>query len=173
MDQMTKTESKTKNLWKTVVGVIFAKAAELVYPPDIYCLACGKPMDPGHVYSLCEDCLNEITWADRKTCLESETADIPGEFNDPFIIIQGFGMECNDVRACFGKNIGEIERIRYHQMHVFDKRRHFAESFQNIGTECQVRHEMPVHDIEVKPFGTALIEFLYLLVHVAVIQRQY
>ena len=68
MDQMTKTESKTKNLWKTVVGVIFAKAAELVYPPDIYCLACGKPMDPGHVYSLCEDCLNEITWADRKTC---------------------------------------------------------------------------------------------------------
>lgn len=40
----------------------------LVYPPDIYCLACGRPVDPGHVYSLCEDCLNEITWADRKTC---------------------------------------------------------------------------------------------------------
>lgn len=50
--------------WKKVL----AKAYSLVYPPDIYCLSCGKAVDPGHVYSLCEDCLNEIVWADRKNC---------------------------------------------------------------------------------------------------------
>ena len=40
----------------------------LIYPPDIYCLSCGKPVDPGHAYSLCEECLNRITWANRKNC---------------------------------------------------------------------------------------------------------
>ena len=59
---------KPENKWRTIFSNLNSRAAALIYPPDIYCLSCGKPMDPGHVYSLCEDCLNEITWANRNTC---------------------------------------------------------------------------------------------------------
>lgn len=59
---------KTDPKWKMLAEKISSAAFSLIYPPDIYCPACGRPVDPGHVYSLCEDCLNEITWADRKTC---------------------------------------------------------------------------------------------------------
>ena len=59
---------KKDNKWEKSFNQVVSAVASLIYPPDIYCLACGRPIDPGHVYSLCEDCLNEITWANRKTC---------------------------------------------------------------------------------------------------------
>ena len=59
---------KPDSRWRRISGRIMSSAVSLVYPLDIYCLACGRPLDPGHLYSLCEDCLNEITWANRKTC---------------------------------------------------------------------------------------------------------
>lgn len=59
---------KPDKKWRKYAEKMFSISASLVYPPDIYCLSCGRPVDPGHVYSLCEECLNAITWADRKTC---------------------------------------------------------------------------------------------------------
>lgn len=41
----------------------------MIYPADIYCISCGRPISPGHLYSLCEECLNDIVWADKKTCM--------------------------------------------------------------------------------------------------------
>lgn len=59
---------KTKSKWRKHADRLWSDFMTLVYPPDIYCLSCGRPIDPGHVYSLCEDCLNTITWANRKNC---------------------------------------------------------------------------------------------------------
>lgn len=42
--------------------------ADLVYPPDIYCIGCSRPLAPGRLYSMCDDCLAEISWANGKLC---------------------------------------------------------------------------------------------------------
>lgn len=59
---------KPEQKWRKYADRLWSGFLSLVYPPDIYCLSCGRPADPGHIYSLCEDCLNEMTWANRKTC---------------------------------------------------------------------------------------------------------
>ncbi len=43
-------------------------AAGLIYPPDIYCICCDRPIDPGQLYSMCSRCLSEIEWANHRTC---------------------------------------------------------------------------------------------------------
>lgn len=44
-------------------------AADLVFPDSIYCISCGCPLEKnGSVYSLCNDCLNSLHWANEKTC---------------------------------------------------------------------------------------------------------
>ena len=47
---------------------IAERLADVVFPPDIYCISCGRPVLPGEVYSLCSDCLQEIHWANGKLC---------------------------------------------------------------------------------------------------------
>lgn len=42
--------------------------AELVYPPDIYCISCGKAIPSGRLYSMCDGCLDTIHWANGKLC---------------------------------------------------------------------------------------------------------
>lgn len=42
--------------------------ADLVYPPDIYCICCGRDIQPGRLYSMCDDCLSDINWANGKLC---------------------------------------------------------------------------------------------------------
>lgn len=44
------------------------RTADILFPPDIYCIACGQPLDPGNLYSMCEDCLNEMVWGNRNLC---------------------------------------------------------------------------------------------------------
>lgn len=41
---------------------------ELVYPQDIYCMSCGRPINRGSLYSFCEDCLSSLIWANKKLC---------------------------------------------------------------------------------------------------------
>lgn len=44
------------------------KILDLIFPPAIYCLNCGRPVDGRDLYSLCGDCLSEIKWANGKLC---------------------------------------------------------------------------------------------------------
>ena len=44
------------------------RIADLVYPPDIYCICCGKSIQPRRLYSMCGNCLDEINWANGKLC---------------------------------------------------------------------------------------------------------
>ena len=41
---------------------------DFVFPPDIYCIACGSPIPRGRLYSLCSKCLQEISWANGHLC---------------------------------------------------------------------------------------------------------
>ena len=52
----------------TAVSAIKEKAAYLVFPPDIYCINCGRPVSSQNLYSLCDDCISEIKWANGKLC---------------------------------------------------------------------------------------------------------
>lgn len=58
--------NKTECLRAAQRGVRFLE--ELLYPPDIYCIGCGRPVDPGGLYSLCEDCIRTIRWANGPVC---------------------------------------------------------------------------------------------------------
>ncbi len=55
-----------------VCGKACAKAVSIlrgaIYPESIYCMSCGCPIRPSAVYSLCDDCLQNIKWANGKLC---------------------------------------------------------------------------------------------------------
>ena len=41
---------------------------DLIYPNDIYCIACGRPLPTGTVLPLCEKCTSEILWVSGRLC---------------------------------------------------------------------------------------------------------
>lgn len=47
---------------------ILNEALELVYPSNIYCIACGNLIDKTRKYSLCDNCIREINWATDRIC---------------------------------------------------------------------------------------------------------
>ncbi|HZK02256.1 MAG TPA: ComF family protein [Anaerovoracaceae bacterium] len=46
---------------------------DLIYPPNIYCIYCGKPIDKRFPYSLCPTCANTIRWANKTNCIKCGT----------------------------------------------------------------------------------------------------
>ncbi|MDR3225792.1 MAG: double zinc ribbon domain-containing protein [Clostridiales Family XIII bacterium] len=48
----------------------FSKAANVLFPSDIYCAACGNLIDHTRPYALCDRCVREIEWHtdDVRTC---------------------------------------------------------------------------------------------------------
>lgn len=43
-------------------------ALDLIYPPSLYCICCGKIIDDSRPYRLCNDCMAGIKWIDARTC---------------------------------------------------------------------------------------------------------
>ncbi|MBQ6583389.1 MAG: ComF family protein [Mogibacterium sp.] len=41
---------------------------DLIYPPALYCICCGKIIDETRPYRLCNDCMDSVKWADGRTC---------------------------------------------------------------------------------------------------------
>ena len=60
-------EKRKGNLFRLLQKTA-ALLADAVFPPDIYCIACGRPIPAGEVYSLCSECLQVILWANGKLC---------------------------------------------------------------------------------------------------------
>lgn len=57
--------------YKSIYKALAASAeffADMVYPPDIYCVCCGTEIDSGELYSMCQDCLSDISWINNKFC---------------------------------------------------------------------------------------------------------
>ena len=45
-----------------------ATALDLLYPPALYCVCCGKIIDRSRTYSLCNECMKGIKWISGRTC---------------------------------------------------------------------------------------------------------
>ncbi len=90
---------------ETVIKVFKALSGrflDALFPPAIYCIVCEKPIDNHNVYSICDDCLNILNWANYKTCvlcgraledwypaeLCSECANKKHEFDDGISCLQ-------------------------------------------------------------------------------------
>ena len=58
---------KIKNISQMVEKAASA-FSDLVFPPDIYCIGCGRPVEPDRLYSLCSDCILQIRWASGAVC---------------------------------------------------------------------------------------------------------
>jgi ComF family protein len=43
---------------------------DLIYPPALYCVCCGKIIDETRTYRLCNDCMDNIKWIDGRTCMK-------------------------------------------------------------------------------------------------------
>lgn len=41
---------------------------DLCFPSNIYCICCGNLIDNSRVYSLCDQCLESLHWANGRTC---------------------------------------------------------------------------------------------------------
>ena len=72
-------------------------------------------------------------------------------------------MHGNDVGAGLGERIEEIIDWRDHEMDVEGLFRMRAKRLHHAGADSQVRHEMPVHDIDVNPVGARFVDRAYFL----------
>ena len=41
---------------------------DLVYPPGLYCISCGKITDDSRTYRLCNDCMEAVNWITERHC---------------------------------------------------------------------------------------------------------
>lgn len=47
---------------------IGSKFLDLAYPNSLYCICCKKIIDDSRAYRLCDTCIGEIKWANRRVC---------------------------------------------------------------------------------------------------------
>ena len=45
------------------------KFFDWIYPPRIYCIACGNLIDKTRTYALCDTCIREIRWITGRSCI--------------------------------------------------------------------------------------------------------
>lgn len=53
---------------------------DLVYPPGLYCISCGKITDDSRTYRLCNDCMASVNWITERHC---QKCGRPLSPNDP------------------------------------------------------------------------------------------
>jgi ComF family protein len=61
---------------------IAGAALDLIYPPALYCVCCGKIIDETRCYRLCNECMDGMKWIGERTCTRcgKRLSDInPGE----------------------------------------------------------------------------------------------
>lgn len=63
-------EKRGKGRIRKTAGMLLKRAAEIVFPEGIYCLACGAVIDRARPYSLCDSCLSHFHFAVGKTCVK-------------------------------------------------------------------------------------------------------
>lgn len=63
--------------WIKKIGGV---ALDLIYPPGLYCISCGKITDSSRTYGLCNDCMAAAGWITGRRC---EKCGKPLSDNDP------------------------------------------------------------------------------------------
>ena len=77
---------------------MFRRLLELVFPSNIYCMACGAIIDRSRPYSLCDSCLSELHWVNGRSCErcgKALGADYDGELCP----------DCEDMEHYFDKGV--------------------------------------------------------------------
>lgn len=100
-----------KELWQGLL--------DLIYPSNIYCICCGRPINDRLPYALCGYCVRTLKWANKETCdkcgkpLEVKTDDslCSDCINEPRAFEKGF--------TCVG--YGRSEREIIHRFKYNDK----------------------------------------------------
>jgi competence protein ComFC len=59
---------KTEFLRGELLKKLAKCALDLLYPPSIYCIACGNLIDDSRPYALCDACRERFAWATGRTC---------------------------------------------------------------------------------------------------------
>lgn len=86
---------------REVIARIANEALDLVYPPGLYCISCGKIIDASRTYGLCNDCMEAINWVSERTC---EKCGRPLAENDPGALCFGcMQRESSDHHFFFDK----------------------------------------------------------------------
>lgn len=88
-------------------------AAELLFPSNIYCICCGNLINYTRPYSLCDDCLENIRWANGRVC--EVCGKVMAEDNEEDIC-----TDCQKNRHCFDKGYtcmvyGQMEKEMVHK----------------------------------------------------------
>ena len=55
---------------KIIATAAAGAVLDLIYPPALYCVCCGKIIDETRTYRLCNDCLDNLKWIDGRTCVK-------------------------------------------------------------------------------------------------------
>ena len=55
----------SKESWLKRIG---NEMLDLVYPPGLYCICCGKIIDDSRTYRLCNDCMKSMNWNTGRSC---------------------------------------------------------------------------------------------------------
>jgi len=55
----------SKRSWLRNIG---NELLDLVYPPGLYCICCGKITDDSRTYRLCNDCMKSMNWNTARSC---------------------------------------------------------------------------------------------------------
>jgi len=55
----------SKASWLRKIG---NEMLDLVYPPGLYCISCGKIIDDSRTYRLCNECMNSMNWNTGRRC---------------------------------------------------------------------------------------------------------
>ena len=55
----------SKSSWLRKIG---NEMLDLVYPPGLYCICCGKITDDSRTYRLCNDCMRSMNWNTGRRC---------------------------------------------------------------------------------------------------------
>lgn len=53
---------------KTLIKTIGKEMLDLVYPPSLYCISCGKIIDESRTYRLCNECMAAMNWNTGRWC---------------------------------------------------------------------------------------------------------
>lgn len=106
---------------------------------------------------------------DRHADLLAEIAD---GLQRPVQMRSGFGMDGDAVTAGLSEGFEIVIDRRDHQMAIEGRVRVGTQRLDDVGTEGNVRHEMPVHYIKVDPVGAGGGDVAHLLAEPGEIRRE-
>lgn len=73
----------SKGEWLKTIGNAML---DLVYPPGLYCISCGKITDDSRTYRLCNECMQSMNWITARHC---EKCGRPLADTDPGVLCFG------------------------------------------------------------------------------------